>query len=80
MNDEIKTMKVKPWGKNQGDYVIINEDDFDPERHTPYGGTFRAGPVQDTPVKAGMADVPEETEPVHVAGKTKKKTRRKKKT
>lgn len=27
------TVKVKPWGKEQGDYVLINESDFDPKVH-----------------------------------------------
>ena len=29
----METMKVKPWGKGQGDYVLINADDFDPTKH-----------------------------------------------
>ena len=29
----METIKVKPWGKDQGDFVIINKDDFDPEVH-----------------------------------------------
>lgn len=29
----MKTMKVKPWGKGQGEHVVINEADFDPEKH-----------------------------------------------
>ncbi len=29
----MRTMKVKPWGKDQGDHVIINEDDYDPKVH-----------------------------------------------
>lgn len=28
-----KTLKVKSWGEGQGDYVLINEADFDPELH-----------------------------------------------
>lgn len=32
---EIKTMRVKPWGVEQGDFVVINEADFNPELHTP---------------------------------------------
>ena len=31
MTDDV--MRVKPWGKGQGDYVLINVSDFDPERH-----------------------------------------------
>lgn len=27
------TIKVKPWDKSQGDHVIIDEDQFDPEFH-----------------------------------------------
>lgn len=29
----METIKVKPWGKDQGDFVIINKSDFDPELH-----------------------------------------------
>lgn len=29
----MNTLKVKPWGKGQGDYVLINEEDFDPKVH-----------------------------------------------
>jgi len=29
-------MKVKPWGKGQGDYVEINAEDFDPKLHKKY--------------------------------------------
>lgn len=28
-----KTIKVKPWGEGQGDFVLINEEDFNPEFH-----------------------------------------------
>ena len=30
---DLKTIKVKPWGDGQGDFVVINESDFDPDRH-----------------------------------------------
>lgn len=29
----IPTIKVKPWGADQGDHVLINECDFDPAVH-----------------------------------------------
>lgn len=29
----MKTIKVKPWADDQGDYVLINEDDFDAAKH-----------------------------------------------
>lgn len=29
----MKTIKVKPWGEGQGDHVLINEEDFNPEFH-----------------------------------------------
>lgn len=32
-----KTVKVKSWHKSQGDFVIINESDFDKDVHTLYG-------------------------------------------
>lgn len=31
--DEDNILHVKPWGKDQGDYVRINKEDFDPEFH-----------------------------------------------
>lgn len=33
----MKTIKVNPWGKGQGDFVLINEVDFDPDFHELYG-------------------------------------------
>ena len=30
----MQTIKVKSWGKEQGDFVLINEEDFNPEFHT----------------------------------------------
>jgi len=30
------TVKVKPWGEGQGDYVEINVEDFNPEIHDKY--------------------------------------------
>ena len=32
----METIKVKPWSKDQGDFVIINKSDFDPEVHEPH--------------------------------------------
>lgn len=29
----MKTIQVKPWGEGQGDFVLINEEDFNPEFH-----------------------------------------------
>lgn len=29
----MNTIKVKPWGEGQGDFVLINAEDFDPELH-----------------------------------------------
>lgn len=33
---ELKVIKVKPWGEEQGDFVLINETDFDPDKHEHY--------------------------------------------
>ncbi len=43
-----KTVKVMPWGKDQGDYVEINEEDFNPEFHRP----FDDAPKAEKPAKA----------------------------
>ncbi len=29
----VQTIRVKPWGEGQGDFVEINEDDFNPDVH-----------------------------------------------
>ena len=29
----METVKVKAWAAEQGDFVLINQDDFDPENH-----------------------------------------------
>ena len=45
----VETIKVKPWGKDQGEFVVINAADFDPKVHSladgekapePPAGTF----------------------------------------
>lgn len=33
MSEEAGVLRVKPWGKDQGEYVRINECDFDPNFH-----------------------------------------------
>lgn len=33
MQEEPGILRVKPWGKDQGEYVRINEADFDPSFH-----------------------------------------------
>ena len=38
MEDEMDTIKVKPWGKDQGEYVLINAEDFDPTKHQKFDG------------------------------------------
>jgi hypothetical protein len=29
----METIKVKPWGEGQGEYVLVNKEDFDPAIH-----------------------------------------------
>jgi hypothetical protein len=33
----METMKVKPWGDDQGDFVLINAEDFNADFHVPFG-------------------------------------------
>ncbi|GAG34554.1 unnamed protein product [marine sediment metagenome] len=35
-------LKVKPWGKGQGDHVLIDEADFDPKFHKKFGAPKKA--------------------------------------
>jgi hypothetical protein len=32
---ECETVRVAPWSKDQGDYVVINKSEYDPEKHGP---------------------------------------------
>jgi hypothetical protein len=41
----MNTIKVKPWGKGQGDYVIINADDFDPSKHEKFDAPLSADEI-----------------------------------
>lgn len=34
MSDTVPTVKVMPWSDDQGEFVVINESDFDAEKHT----------------------------------------------
>lgn len=42
----MKTIQVKPWGDDQGEFVLINEDDFDPSKHERFDpeGAKKAAP------------------------------------
>ena len=33
---ELETIKVMPWGEDQGEFVVINKDDFDESKHKLY--------------------------------------------
>jgi hypothetical protein len=35
--DRCETIRVNPWGEDQGDFVEINAEDFDPAIHTKFG-------------------------------------------
>lgn len=57
----VKTIKVMPWGDDQGDFVLINEDDFDASVHQRYeegakkAGTQGKAPTVDE-LKAALAE------------------------
>jgi hypothetical protein len=37
-HETVKTIRVEAWGQKQGEFVEINESDFDPKKHKPYQG------------------------------------------
>lgn len=44
-----KTLKVEPWGQDQGDYVLIDSDSFDENFHTLFDdGTAQTAPKEGT--------------------------------
>jgi hypothetical protein len=52
------TMKVKSWGHNQGDFVVIDKENFDPEFHTEYvdPSAAPAAKVADAAAKTAKVD------------------------
>lgn len=56
MSDVIQTIKVKPWGKDQGEFVEINADDFDPKHHKLIAGESLPEPVAEPEVEAAPAN------------------------
>lgn len=45
MSDDIEVIKVKPSHPSQGEFVLINASDFDPERHVRVGDGEAPAPV-----------------------------------
>lgn len=58
-------MKIKSTDQEtQGEFVVINDEDFDPEKHTPFDTAPEPKPVmglEDTPKRRGRPPV--KTEP-----------------
>ena len=67
------TIKVKPWGDGQGDFVLINEGDFDAAVHQLHG----EAPAADTTEAAGDASADGDQAPDQAApaAKTTRKAR-----
>lgn len=71
------TIKVKPWGDDQGDFVLINEGDFDAAVHQLHGVDESTAPAADTTEAAGdtSADVDQAPAQAAPAAKTTRKAR-----
>lgn len=54
-------MRVKPWGQDQGDFVEINVEDFNPDFHTPLEAAEKPakGPHADGDGKVTAAELKE---------------------
>lgn len=65
----VHTVKVKPWGKDQGAFVEINEADFDPAVHQLYE------PVQQglAGLGGGEAEQPAPAESDPARGRTRRR-------
>jgi hypothetical protein len=44
----METVKIKPSHESQGEFVIINKDDFNPEIHELFGDATEAPKVKTT--------------------------------
>lgn len=49
---EIKTLKIKSSHPSQGDFVVINEEDFDASKHVKYGESGKQSEAPDTEPEA----------------------------
>lgn len=49
MSEVIETIRVKPWGKDQGEFVEINADDFDAAVHTRFEAESGRAPASHHP-------------------------------
>lgn len=50
----MKTMRVQPWGEDQGDHVVINVTDFDPKVHVRIDA--KAAPMSEAPAEPVKSD------------------------
>jgi len=66
----MSTIKVKPWGKDQGAYVVIEEADFDKEKHDLYE-EGAAGSDNSKLTKKQLSEKLTELKVVHDAGANK---------
>lgn len=55
----METMKVKPWGESQGEFVLINKCDFDEEKHEAFDVAKKEEPAKDSvqPKAEDLSDV-----------------------
>lgn len=47
------TIKVKPWGEGQGDHVVINAEDFNPDIHAPLEAAEKPAEDAEKPKQRG---------------------------
>lgn len=55
MSDQLPVLKVKPWAPSQGEFVHINEADFDPDVHELFDTPTDAQPATEPKRKKGRA-------------------------
>lgn len=59
----MKTMKIKPSHESQGEYVIINESDFDPSIHEAYDDVQRQSEEKAEAAEAEVDGAPKKRGP-----------------
>lgn len=50
---ELKTLKIKSSNPEQGEFIIINEEDFDATKHVKYNEAKQVDPIQGEVTKRG---------------------------
>lgn len=53
----MQTIQVKPWSDDQGDFVVINADEFDPAVHVAFDPSAADADADEGPAALSKAEI-----------------------